>query len=403
MKSVKKFAIIAAFAVALTACSTTPTPGKTVEKPPFNILWVSGVTGALASNTQGEKEGAQIAIDEVNAKGGILGRKIALEVVDDKSNPTEAVTVLQKRLASGTKPDLIRVGNSSPEALAMLPIVTRAGIASYTVGGAALLDDPKAYPLFKTVSSGFTPGADIIEKYVLKMKYKHLVVFIQQDAAGDSELASAKLAYANTGVTLEEARYNAADVDLSVPFQRAIRNNPDAIYAACIGATCPRIVLARGSSVGGTDIPMIGSIAMSSSPGGLAAGVPPELIKNLFAVSYTSSVNRPSAQSPQFAAFYKKLLKYGTPALIPNPVTGYDGIKMFAAAAAHAKSTDGAKMIAAIDDIKWKPGDFITWGKGTVDYTAKSTFPKLSDGSLVMFGIAPQKGGLYPPDNIFIP
>jgi len=405
MKSLKKIAVIAALAVALTGCSTTASDGSkgASDKNPFTVLWISGVTGALASNTKTSVEGAQIAIDEINASGGILGRKVTLEVLDDKSDPTEAVSVLQKRLVSGDKPDLVSLGSSSPEALAMLPVVTRAGIASFAVGGADQLNDPKAYPLFKTVSSGFTPGADLIKKYVLKKKYKHLVVFIQQDAAGDSELASTKKAYEGTGVTVEEARYNAADVDLSVAYQRAIQNKPDAIYAACIGATCPRVVTARGSVAGGTDIPMIGSIAMSGAPGGLAAGLAPDLIKNLFAVSYVSQVDEPSAQSSSFPAFYKKLLKYGTPPIMSNPTTAYDGIKLFAAAAKHAKSTDAAKMIAAIDDNKWKPGDFVSWGKATLDYTAQSTFPTLSDGALVMFEISPQKDGLYPPLNVYVP
>jgi len=297
----------------------------------------------------------------------------------------------------------VRTGVSSPEALAMLPVVTRAGIASFTPAGSALLDDTKAYPLAKVISSGFAPTTELIKKYVLNKKYKSLVVFVQQDAAGDSVLASAKELYKGTGVTVEEARYNAADIDLSVAYQRAIQNDPDAIYAACIGATCPRIVTARGSVIGGTDIPMIGDTAMSSSPGGLAAAAPPALIENLFAASYAAQVDQPNAQSPKFATFFTELLKEGTPLTMAPPTTAYDGLSMFAAAAEHAKSADGAKMIDAINDIEWEAGFFVSWGKSKLDFTAKSGYPTMSDGALVMYEVSPQKDGLYPPLNVFIP
>ena len=56
----------------------------------------ASLTGATASFGQSSHEGSLIAIDEVNAAGGVLGKKIVLKTEDDRSNANEAVTAVQK-------------------------------------------------------------------------------------------------------------------------------------------------------------------------------------------------------------------------------------------------------------------------------------------------------------------
>jgi len=53
------------------------------------------LTGPFAASGTYVVNGAKIAADEINAKGGVLGKKIELVIEDNKSNPTEAAAVAE--------------------------------------------------------------------------------------------------------------------------------------------------------------------------------------------------------------------------------------------------------------------------------------------------------------------
>jgi len=405
MKSKAIAAVVALAALALTACSSPgaskPTAGS---DDPFDVLYVGGITGPYASLVVTEIQGLNIAIDQINADGGILGRKVVLETLDSKGDPTEAVSVLQKRLSSGDKPDLVRAGLSSTEALAMMPVVTRAGIASYSNSNTPLLDDPKAYPYNKQISAKNVRQVQLASTYVISKGYKKLSVLAAEDASGDGMVSSAQEIYKGTGVDLQVFRYNPADVDLSVAYQRAVADKPDAVYSDCLGAPCVRLIAARTSVVGGTDIPMIGGVSMAGAAGGPAASNTAEAIENLHIVLFDVHLKRPaSEQTPEFKAFYKALLKDGTPTAMSTPSVTFDGMKMYAAAAEKAQSTDPAKLIKAINDMKWKPGAFVTYGAAAVDYTPDSSYPTLPDNAFAVVQAGPLVGGQYEPLDLFEP
>src|ERR1700744_1738464 len=58
------------------------------------------LTGAFAASGTYVVNGAKIAADEINAKGGVLGKQIELVIEDNKSNPTEAAAVAEKLITS---------------------------------------------------------------------------------------------------------------------------------------------------------------------------------------------------------------------------------------------------------------------------------------------------------------
>ncbi len=78
------------------------------------------LTGAFAASGTYVVNGAKIAADEINAKGGILGKKIELVVEDNKSNPTEAAAVAEKLITSDKVPVLMGAWGSSLT-LAVMP------------------------------------------------------------------------------------------------------------------------------------------------------------------------------------------------------------------------------------------------------------------------------------------
>jgi branched-chain amino acid transport system substrate-binding protein len=78
------------------------------------------LTGAFAASGNYVTNGAKIAADEINAKGGVLGKKIELVIEDNKSNPTEAASVAEKLMVRDKVPVMMGAWGSSLT-LAVMP------------------------------------------------------------------------------------------------------------------------------------------------------------------------------------------------------------------------------------------------------------------------------------------
>lgn len=78
------------------------------------------LTGPFAASGTYVVNGAKIAADEINAKGGLLGKKIELVIEDNKSNPTEAAAVAEKLITADKVPVIMGAWGSSLT-LAVMP------------------------------------------------------------------------------------------------------------------------------------------------------------------------------------------------------------------------------------------------------------------------------------------
>src|SRR6202166_1140871 len=78
------------------------------------------LTGPFAASGTYVVNGAKIAADEINAKGGVLGKKIELIIEDNKSNPTEAAAVAEKLITADKVPVMLGAW-SSTLTLAVMP------------------------------------------------------------------------------------------------------------------------------------------------------------------------------------------------------------------------------------------------------------------------------------------
>lgn len=81
---------------------------------------VQPLTGAFAASGTDVVEGAKIAADQINASGGVLGKKIELVIEDQKSNPTEAAAAAEKLIVRDKVPVLMGA-SSSTATLAVMP------------------------------------------------------------------------------------------------------------------------------------------------------------------------------------------------------------------------------------------------------------------------------------------
>ncbi|MDD2817376.1 MAG: ABC transporter substrate-binding protein [Candidatus Nanopelagicales bacterium] len=82
---------------ALNNSSCPATPGVTPTT--INLGWIGPKTGPAAANYTGSAEAAKLRIDQENAKGGVNGRKLVLNIYDDKASASDQISAVQKALS----------------------------------------------------------------------------------------------------------------------------------------------------------------------------------------------------------------------------------------------------------------------------------------------------------------
>src|SRR5947209_5115698 len=94
----RAFAAVAATLAALASILVAPTPASAQTGEPIKIGYSMALTGGLAPNGKSALLAQRIWEEEVNAKGGLLGRPVKLVYYDDKSSPAEVPSIYTKLL-----------------------------------------------------------------------------------------------------------------------------------------------------------------------------------------------------------------------------------------------------------------------------------------------------------------
>src|SRR5947209_3615529 len=121
---------VAALAVLFAASAAAP------AQEPIKVGLVAALSGGSAKSGEGITRGLTIAIDEINAAGGILGRKLELVRRDDESNPSKG-QVAARELIDQEKVAVMFGGIDSPVALAIVPIANKEKVPFFSVWAAA--------------------------------------------------------------------------------------------------------------------------------------------------------------------------------------------------------------------------------------------------------------------------
>src|SRR5258705_6542211 len=97
------------------------------QAPPIRIGFASAMSGPAAITGEGVRWGATLAVEEINAKGGVMGRKLEAYFADNKAQPGEAVSAVRK-LADVDQVDVIIGQTHSGACLGAMPVVKEIGI-----------------------------------------------------------------------------------------------------------------------------------------------------------------------------------------------------------------------------------------------------------------------------------
>jgi branched-chain amino acid transport system substrate-binding protein len=230
-----KFGLLAAAALALLA----PFGGaaKAQSGEPIKIGFSMSLTGPLAANGKQALLGMKIWEEEINAKGGLLGRKVQLINYDDQSNPS-TVPQIYTKLLDVDKVELV-VGPYATNMIApAMPIVMQKGKVFIALFGLAVNAEFKYPKYFAMIPSGPDPKPSFTAGFfeiAAKQNPKPQTVAL---VAADAEFANNACDGARTNAkkydmkVVYDRRYPPATTDFT-PIVRAIQAaNPD-LVAIC--------------------------------------------------------------------------------------------------------------------------------------------------------------------------
>jgi ABC-type branched-subunit amino acid transport system substrate-binding protein len=306
-----------------------------------------GLTGYAATVDRAWRDGVQLAVDALNAKGGVMGRKLEFVAEDNRSEPQEAVTVYRKMMSSD-KVEVFLSGCVSAGNFAAAPMVAKAQIPMVLCS----ILPPKEEEV-KWAFSTIPPARFEVEKRFefLKDDTKIRKVGVLHDPSPYANLqkVAAEKSAATYGLEVVGVeQYKQDDADLSVQIGKMRAAGAGAILKIGLGGTT--MTAAKNIKSLGIDMQMLTSVEdlavfrpvaevlgdrfyFVASPSQVYDALPDGALKKAIADFLGPWRAKYGDRDPQWAG------------------RGWDAVMITAAAIQKAKSFEGAKVRDALDSM----------------------------------------------------
>jgi branched-chain amino acid transport system substrate-binding protein len=226
---------------------------------PIRLADVAELSGGGATVGNNWKNGIDLAVEEINAKGGILGRKIEVTHADSQSNPGVARAQVQKALDS--EPYVLLGPGYSGSVKVTAPLVAEAGITQIMGGEAAELTQAGNKFLFRT-SFGQQSSMPKVAKYVNdEVKAKSVaVVWVNNDFGRGGRDVITK-GFAGHGIKVAaDISTEAGQADFAADVSKIKAANPDAVFIYLNEEESARIL--KELKRQGVTVPLIGETTL---------------------------------------------------------------------------------------------------------------------------------------------
>lgn len=337
-------------AAGLTSCDSGG-GGNTIRVGEYASL-----TGKEATFGQSSHQGTQLAVEQLNAAGGVLGKQVELITGDTQSKAGESQTVVNKLIArDGVVAVLGEVASS--RSLEAAPVCQTAKIPmispSSTNPDVTKTGDHVFRVCFIDPFQG-TVMADFAKK---TLNAKRVAVFT--DVKSDYSKGLARFFkerhLANGGTVVAEFDFNGGDTDFKAQLTAIKAANPDAVFIP--GYYTDVALIARQAKELGLNVPLFGGDGWESEK--LI-----EIGKDAVEGHYFSTHYHPDVGSPKSRKFVEDYTKRFGSAPDAMGALGYDSMMILADAITRAGGTEPAKLRDAL--AATKDYDAVT-GKITID------------------------------------
>lgn len=324
------------------------------SREPVKIGLSAAVSGGSAASGEAIKRGLQIAIDEINGKGGVLGgRKLELVIRDDEGNPQKGVTIARE-LVEREKVAAVFGGLHTTVALAQVPVWQELKVpymGAWAAGTNIARNGQTPNYVFRVSAND-----DYVDRFLSRyaadtLKKSKPGLLLENTPWGQSNEAGLTKWFGEKGIkAVGVERFNWNDPDMSPQLLRLKNAGADLIVLVANAPEGAQVL--RSKSKLGWDAAMISHWGIS---GGRFAELTGDLSDGVtFLQTYTFF-----GKQNERGQYVLKMLqeKYGVkePADVIAPVgtaNAYDGMHLVAMAIDQAGSTEGPKVREALENLK---------------------------------------------------
>lgn len=241
-----------------------PLAANSQGKPPYVLGAVLSLSGPVAPNGVPTKDGIEVAVDEINARGGINGRPVQVLIEDDQSKPDQAVILANKLIAQNGVHMLLGASFGS----------TANAVASVAEKNKVIQLSPTAWtkPELRVVPTTFYFLADfesVVDRMLAYMskdlKAKRIGILRLSREYGQIGSESFQKLKGKYGVTISgEERGNDGDTDFTPQLTNLRAGKPEVLvswFANPAGA-----ISIKNARQLGMSMPIIGPVSMATKP-----------------------------------------------------------------------------------------------------------------------------------------
>ncbi len=322
--------------------------GAMAESKPIKIGEINSYS-SMPQFTTPYRQGWQLAVEEINAAGGLLGRKVEVVARDDAGKPEEALRHAIE-LTSNEKVDVLAGGFLSNVGLALADHAAknkRLFVASEPLTDAIVWDKGNRYT-FRLRPSTYMQAAMLVEE-AAKLPAKRWATIAPNYEYGQSAVASFKelLKARRPDVEFVAEQWPAlGKLDAGTTLQAVMQARPDAIFNVTFGADLAKLVREGNQRNVFPKTPVVS--LLSGEPEYLDV-LKDETPKGWIVTGYPWDQIDTKEHASFAANYYKKFNE--------NPkvgsVVGYATMQAIFAAINKAKSTDNEKLVAAMRGLKF--------------------------------------------------
>ena len=347
------------FLLALAATSAAfAAPAETIKLGHYASL-----TGKDAAFGLATRKGVLLAVEELNAKGGVLGRKLEYLVEDIQSKQGESATAV-KKLISRDKVVAVIGANASANSLEAAPICQNAKIPMMAISSTAPRVTEIGDHIFRICFIDPFQGAVLAKFAHGSLRAKRLALLTSTNSpysVGLSNVLRERFT-ALGGQVVAEQKFAEGDKDFRAQLTAIRAAGPDVIAAT--GFYTEAALICRQARSLGLDIPIIGGDGWEAPQlvelGGKA-------VEGTYYCTYFSAEN----EAPEVQAFVRRYQqRWNNESPEGVSALGYDAVYLIAAAMKRAGTTQGPKLRDAIATTKDFAG---VTGKTTIDAKRNST------------------------------
>lgn len=318
---------------------------------PIKIGSVLSVTGPAAFLGDPELKTLQQYVEDINKKGGVLGRPLELVHYDDGSDASKA-NGFTKRLIDDDKVDILVGGTTTGATMSAAPLVEKAGIPFISLAGAVVIVEPVKKWVFKTPHTDRMAAEKVFED-MKKRGISKVALLAETSGFGQSGKKETEGVAAKYGITLVASEtYGPKDTDMS-PQLTKIKTTPGIQAVFIFGLGQGPAIATKNYKQLGVNLPLYHAHGVASEEFIKLAGPSAEGVRLPAAALLVAGKLPDSDPQKAVALGYSKAFeeKWKTDVSTFGG-HAYDGLMIAVDAIKRANSTDKAKVRDALETTK---------------------------------------------------